>query len=58
MELGILDKKHCYPKDLSGGEKQRVALARTLITKPNLLLMDEPTSALDQMTKETLQHSC
>lgn len=54
-ELGIWDKRNYYPKDLSGGEKQRVALARTLITKPNLLLMDEPTSALDQMTKETLQ---
>ena len=47
----LIDK---YPSELSGGEKQRVALARTLILEPDLLLMDEPTSSLDSMTKENI----
>lgn len=54
MELEMLRNK--YPKELSGGEQQRVALARILITKPDLILMDEPTSSLDAMTKEQIQH--
>ncbi len=45
--FGLTNRKNFYPENLSGGEKQRVSLARTLITNPKILLMDEPFSSLD-----------
>ncbi len=48
---GLKDFINSYPKNLSGGMKQRVALIRTLATKPDILLLDEPFSALDYQTR-------
>ena len=52
--LGIMHLADRKPGRISGGEKQRTALARALVTKPSLLLLDEPFSALDAETKETV----
>ena len=55
-ELNILELKDKYPTQLSGGQKQRVTIGRTLVTKPDLLLLDEATAALDAITKEHIQN--
>lgn len=52
--FGIAHLKKKHPSLISGGEKQRVALSRAIVTKPGLLLLDEPFSALDQQTKENV----
>lgn len=54
VKLGIEDLRHKNPRDLSGGEKQRVAIASILVTKPRILMLDEPTRGLDYDTKVKL----
>jgi len=53
-ELGIEDILHKYPYEVSGGQKQRCACARALITNPKLILADEPTGALDSRSAQML----
>jgi NitT/TauT family transport system ATP-binding protein len=53
--LGIADVRDQYPAQISGGQRQRTAIARTLTMNPDVLLMDEPFSSLDTLTREDLE---